>query len=74
MRLKLLWEYVAVADSAHAEYGDPKSRVNEKDPVPIKHKSGFGKTPKRKKGDMSFLVGGKDDRNRFLKAMDTGKK
>jgi len=70
MKLRLLWEYVAVAQSSHSFYGDPKSRVNEKDSVPFEARSGFGKESKRKEGDMSFLTGGTGDRDRYLKAME----
>lgn len=38
------------------------------------YEQGHWEVPKKGKGGMSFLVGGKKDRNRFLKKMQGGKK
>jgi hypothetical protein len=80
MKLNLLWEYIAIINSANKFYGDPISQVNKKNPMHIKHKSGFSgggegeASKKREKDDMSFLVGGEKDRNKFLKTMNIGNK
>ena len=76
MKLSLLWEFLDLAQGAHKFYGDPLSRYDKKDSVPITHNSGFSGTsksspPKREKDDMSFLLDGTKGREKWTKKMGT---